>query len=81
MSDYEAALETWESAAATARGLGKDIPNRPRRPNNALTGNHRPGNIYNGVLRPTIGYGIRGAIWYQEKATPGALTSIATFSP
>ena len=71
MSDYEAALETWESAAATARGLGKDIPNRPRRPNNALTGNHRPGNIYNGVLRPTIGYGIRGAIWYQGESNAG----------
>ena len=71
MSDYEAALETWESAATTARGLGKDIPNRPRRPNNALTGNHRPGNIYNGVLRPTIGYGIRGAIWYQGESNAG----------
>ena len=81
MSDYEAALETWESAAATARGLGKDIPNRPRRPNNALTGNHRPGNIYNGVLRPTIGYDLEGRSGIREKATPGALTSIATFSP
>ena len=71
MNDYEAALETWETAAATARGLGKDIPNRPRRPNNALTSNHRPGNIYNGVLRPTIGYGIRGAIWYQGESNAG----------
>ncbi|HEU5117269.1 MAG TPA: sialate O-acetylesterase [Isosphaeraceae bacterium] len=36
-----------------------------------MTGNHRPGNIYNGVLKPTIGYGIRGAIWYQGESNAG----------
>lgn len=30
-----------------------------------MTGQHRPGNLYAGVLHPTIGYGIKGAIWYQ----------------
>jgi sialate O-acetylesterase len=33
-----------------------------------MTGNARPANIYNGVLKPTIGYGIRGAIWYQGES-------------
>ena len=37
-------------------------------PRNPLTGNQRPGNIFNGVLHPTIGYGIRGAIWYQGES-------------
>tara|TARA_Y100000588_G_scaffold371969_1_gene443982 strand:- start:12116 stop:13687 length:1572 start_codon:yes stop_codon:yes gene_type:complete len=41
---------------------------RPRAPRNLLYGNQRPGNIYNGVLHPTIGYGIRGAIWYQGES-------------
>lgn len=36
-----------------------------------MRGNHRPGNIYNGVLKPTIGYGIRGAIWYQGESNAG----------
>ncbi|MFO0906917.1 MAG: sialate O-acetylesterase [Isosphaeraceae bacterium] len=36
-----------------------------------MTGNARPGNIYNGVLKPTIGYGIRGAIWYQGESNAG----------
>ena len=31
----------------------------------------RPANIYNGVLKPTIGYGIRGAIWYQGESNAG----------
>jgi sialate O-acetylesterase len=33
-----------------------------------LKGNHRPGNIHSGVLSPSIGYGIRGVIWYQGEA-------------
>ncbi len=37
----------------------------PRAPQNPMTGQHRPGNLYAGVLHPTIGYGIKGAIWYQ----------------
>jgi len=30
-----------------------------------MAGNHRPGNIYQGVLSSHIGYGIRGVVWYQ----------------
>ena len=36
-----------------------------------LTGQHRPGNLYNGVLKPIIGYGIKGAIWYQGESNAG----------
>ncbi|MGV3483240.1 MAG: sialate O-acetylesterase [Planctomycetaceae bacterium] len=33
-----------------------------------MTGNSRPGNIYNGVLKSHLGYGIKGAIWYQGES-------------
>ena len=36
-----------------------------------MKGNARPGNIYNGVLRSHLGYGIRGAIWYQGETNSG----------
>lgn len=36
-----------------------------------LSGNQRPANIYNGVLRSHLGYGIRGAIWYQGESNAG----------
>ena len=36
-----------------------------------MKGNHRPGNIHSGVLTPSIGYGIRGAIWYQGESNAG----------
>lgn len=34
----------------------------------ALSGQHRPGNLYAGTLHPVIGYGIRGTIWYQGES-------------
>jgi sialate O-acetylesterase len=36
-----------------------------------MRGNARPGNIYNGVLKSHIGYGVRGAIWYQGESNAG----------
>jgi sialate O-acetylesterase len=36
-----------------------------------VTGNQRPANIYNGVLKSHMGYGIRGAIWYQGESNAG----------
>jgi sialate O-acetylesterase len=38
---------------------------------NQMRGQQRPGNIHAGVLTPSIGYGIRGAIWYQGEANSG----------
>ncbi|MCU0709127.1 MAG: sialate O-acetylesterase [Pirellula sp.] len=37
----------------------------------AMGGNSRPANIYNGVLKSHLGYGIRGAIWYQGESNAG----------
>lgn len=38
---------------------------------NQMKGNSRPGNIYNGVLKSHLGFGIRGAIWYQGESNAG----------
>jgi sialate O-acetylesterase len=62
---FEKNLAAWKVAAEKAKAEGK---NPPPSPEAAMRGNHRPANIYNGVLKPTIGYGIRGAIWYQGES-------------
>ncbi|MFM7923042.1 MAG: sialate O-acetylesterase, partial [Planctomycetaceae bacterium] len=36
-----------------------------------MSGNSRPANIYNGVLKSHLGYTIRGAIWYQGESNAG----------
>ncbi len=46
-----------------------------------LTGNARPANIYNGVLASHIGYGIRGAIWYQGESNAGRAYQYRTLFP
>ena len=69
LASYEAKLKVWQEKAQAARKLGKPQPSgRPRAPRNQLTGQHRPANLYNGVLNPIIGYGIKGAIWYQGES-------------
>jgi sialate O-acetylesterase len=42
-----------------------------KRDEGQMKGNQRPGNIHSGVLTPSIGYGIRGAIWYQGESNSG----------
>lgn len=70
---YEKALAERKAAQAKAKEAGKEAPRGfpPQDPRGQLTGNARPGNIYNGVLKPTIGYGIKGVIWYQGETNAG----------
>jgi len=48
---------------------------------NQMQGNQRPGNIHAGVLAPSIGYGIRGAIWYQGESNTGRAHQYRTLFP
>ncbi|MFK7820454.1 MAG: sialate O-acetylesterase, partial [Planctomycetaceae bacterium] len=68
MKAWEKRMVTHREKAAEARKAGKRPPRAPRSPQGEMRGNQRPANIYNGVLKPTIGYGIRGAIWYQGES-------------
>lgn len=68
---HKQALVQWEKAAQKAKDEGKSQPPKPRSPRNTLAGNQRPANLYGGVLHPVIGYGIRGAIWYQGESNAG----------
>jgi sialate O-acetylesterase len=68
--DHKKAVEAWKARVKKWEEGGKK-GGKPRAPRDPLTGNHRPANIYNGVLHPTIGYGIRGAIWYQGESNAG----------
>jgi sialate O-acetylesterase len=48
---------------------------------NLMGGNARPGNIHSGVLTPSIGYGIRGVIWYQGESNAGRAHQYRTLFP
>ena len=62
VAEYKAKLEEWQK---TKKGR------QPRAPRNQLAGQHRPANLYNGVLKPILGYTIKGSVWYQGETNAG----------
>ncbi|MEM9158923.1 MAG: sialate O-acetylesterase [Verrucomicrobiota bacterium] len=68
--DHQAEVDKWNAQMEKWKAEGRQ-GRRPRPPRNRLAGQHRPGNLFNGVLYPVIGYGIRGAIWYQGEHNTG----------
>jgi sialate O-acetylesterase len=50
-------------------------------PTDPRTGQNRPANLYNGVLNPIIGYGIRGVIWYQGEGNVSRAEEYAHLFP
>ena len=72
---YEQQLAKWKAdvEAIKKAGLkpGQQLPRQPGTPDSWLTGNARPGNIFAGVVNPTLGYGIKGVIWYQGESNAG----------
>jgi len=76
--EYKALMDRWtqkEARFAELVAKGNDLSdsekkelNDPPGLRNQMGGNHRPANIYNGVLKSHLGYGIKGAIWYQGES-------------
>jgi sialate O-acetylesterase len=67
----------WKADCEKAKSEGKPLPWKPI--DRWLESAKRPGNIYAGVLYPTIGYGIKGVIWYQGESDygrPGEYTDL-----
>ena len=80
-ADREAALEKWKLAVEQAKTDGKTPPVTPPNPQQWLTGNARPGNIFAGIVNPTLGYGLKGVIWYQGESNAGRAYEHADLFP
>lgn len=64
--DHEKAVAAYQQRLAKWNETKKG--NRPRAPRNVLAGQHRPANLYHGVLKPVMGYTIQGCVWYQGES-------------
>ncbi|CAN5905563.1 sialate O-acetylesterase [soil metagenome] len=80
-ADFEAAMVKWKEDDAKAKAEGKTPPRAPGSPQATLAGNARPGNIFNGVVYPTLGYGMKGVIWYQGESNAGRAWEYAQLFP
>ena len=83
--DFEKATAKWkeDTEKMKAAGLkpGQQLPRAPQSPDGWLKGNGRPGNIFNGVMNPTLGYGIKGVIWYQGESNASRAWEYAQLFP
>ncbi len=61
-AEFKLAMTQWKADNEKAKAEGKALP---KPPSDWLTTQYRPGNIFAGVLNATLGYGIKGVIWYQ----------------
>ncbi len=74
---YKPLMDRWSNMESQAEELSKktDPSDEEKKQlgglRNQMAGNARPANIYNGVLKSHLGYGIRGAIWYQGESNAG----------
>jgi sialate O-acetylesterase len=79
--DYAAALAKWKEDAEKAKTAGRPAPRAPQSPEAWLSGNARPGNIFNGIVHPTLGYGIKGVVWYQGESNAGRAAEYGALFP
>ncbi|MEO6245600.1 MAG: sialate O-acetylesterase, partial [Opitutaceae bacterium] len=77
-ADFARSVADHKTAAAKAKAE-KKAP--PRAPVDWLTGNARPGNIFAGVVNPTLGYGMKGVVWYQGESNAGRAYEHAELFP
>lgn len=77
VSKHLEATKQWMTDANTALAEGKPAPVNPDFPaaHKPLTRHTDPTAIYNAMIHPLIGFGMRGAIWYQGESnhSEGAL--------
>ncbi|MDR0870839.1 MAG: sialate O-acetylesterase, partial [Planctomycetaceae bacterium] len=77
--------ETWINPDVAAKNpdYAKILERRANFEKNKPEGgdNQQVGYLYNGMIRPILGYGIRGAIWYQGETNAGRAYQYRTLFP
>ncbi|MCA9200157.1 MAG: sialate O-acetylesterase, partial [Planctomycetales bacterium] len=72
---FEADLfDTWQAEWIAAKKNGtdvRDLPNPPAWPRGPMVNQHRPGNLYNGRIKPIMPFAVKGVIWYQGESNAG----------
>jgi len=73
MDAYQEARQKWLAEVRKARAEKRPIPPKPKQhaPQNDVTTQQRPANLYNGMIAPLVGLAMRGVIWYQGEANAG----------
>lgn len=65
---YDKQVAKWQKDVVAAKAAKKPLPQKPRDPLATRKLKGGVGGLYNGKIAPLVGYGIRGALWYQGEA-------------
>jgi sialate O-acetylesterase len=68
---FEKQLAEWQEKAKQAKAAGQSVPPKPGPAADPRFSQHRPANLYNGMIAPLAPYALRGAIWYQGESNAG----------
>jgi len=66
---YASEVATWSHALSESIESGAPLPPTPRSP--GPISHNESTSIYNAMVAPIAGYGVRGAIWYQGESNSG----------
>jgi sialate O-acetylesterase len=69
LTKYEAAQAAWNQLPEAEKKTHK-APGKPSPPVEPGVGLYTVGDLHDGVLKPVIGYGIRGVLWDQGESGP-----------
>ncbi|MEO6052677.1 MAG: sialate O-acetylesterase [Chthoniobacterales bacterium] len=64
---YKASLEAWKLEQVNANREGRAAPQKPEPPE-GVNYQAAPGSLFNAMVNPFAGYGIRGFLWYQGES-------------
>lgn len=73
---YDDKLAAWKKARNAGASAGRR-PRGPQGPNHQ----HRPGNLWNGMIHPLLPFAMRGAIWYQGESNSARAEQYGTLFP
>jgi sialate O-acetylesterase len=77
----KADLAQWAQRKKQAEAEGKAFRQRKPRLWDPHKSGHHPATLYNGMIAPFVGYGIRGAVWYQGEANASRAKEYRTLFP
>lgn len=73
LAAYLKSLEEWSAAAKSASAADKPVPPMPKYPEGLdfVDNPQTPTALFNGMVRPMVGFAMRGVIWYQGESNYG----------
>ena len=77
-AQWKIQLGKWEKDKADGKGeVPRPVFHAPTSPDGGF---HTPGNLFNAMISPMLGFGIRGVLWYQGESNADTMAAAKVYS-